>query len=193
MNVCIVYCHPSNNSFTYQVKESFIKGLKEAGHEIEIVDLYRDKFVSDISEAEYLRESFYDASQDVPKDVKKYQDIINQSDALVFIYPVFWTEAPSKLVGWFQRVWTYGFAYGNQTMKTLEKALFLVTMGGDSREVMRRRQIDAMKEVMIGDRIANRTLENEFIIYDRMSRDYPDRKQKIEDYLEDAYLRGKEF
>ena len=35
-------------------------------------------------------------------DVKEFQKLINQNNALVFIYPVFWGEAPSKLVGWFQ-------------------------------------------------------------------------------------------
>ncbi len=32
MKVFIVYCHPSKNSFTYEVKEAFIKGLESAGH-----------------------------------------------------------------------------------------------------------------------------------------------------------------
>lgn len=29
------------------------------------------------------------------------QEKIQNSDAIVFIYPIFWTEAPAKLVGWF--------------------------------------------------------------------------------------------
>ncbi|MBO4908940.1 MAG: NAD(P)H-dependent oxidoreductase [Lachnospiraceae bacterium] len=53
------------------------------------------------------------------------QEKIQNSDAIVFIYPVFWTEAPAKLVGWFDRVWTTGFAYRpDPAMKVLEKALF---------------------------------------------------------------------
>jgi putative NADPH-quinone reductase len=39
MKVFIVYCHPSKNSFTYEVKEAFIKGLESAGHSYEISDL----------------------------------------------------------------------------------------------------------------------------------------------------------
>lgn len=193
MKVLIVYCHPSHHSFTYQVKEHFVRGLKEAKHEYEVIDLYAENFNSDIGESEYLRDAFYDDKQDIPDDVKKYQEIINRNDAIVFIYPVFWTEAPSKLVGWFQRVWTYGFAYGKQMMKTLEKSLFLVNMGGDAKEPLRKRQIEAMKEVMVGERKASRALKNAFIVYDRMSRDYQERQQKMEKYLQDAYLKGKEF
>ena len=35
MNVLIIYCHPSSNSFTYSVKEAFVKGLYDAGHTVE--------------------------------------------------------------------------------------------------------------------------------------------------------------
>lgn len=44
MKVFIVYCHPSKNSFTYEVKEAFIKGLESAGHSYEISDLYADEW-----------------------------------------------------------------------------------------------------------------------------------------------------
>ena len=39
MRVLVVYCHPSKNSFTNTVKESFIKGLEDAGHSNEVSDL----------------------------------------------------------------------------------------------------------------------------------------------------------
>ena len=42
---------------------------------------------------------------------------------------IFWTEAPAKLVGWFDRVWSCGFAYGDKTMKMLDKAVFINTDG----------------------------------------------------------------
>ena len=61
----------------------------------------------------------------VNPDPESEHEKINSSDAIVFIYPVFWTEAPAKLVGWFDRVWSYGFAYGEKTMKVLDKAVIL--------------------------------------------------------------------
>ena len=112
-------------------------------------------------------------------------------DILTFIYPVFWTEAPAKLVGWFQRVWTYGFAYGNHAaMKQLDKALFLVTMGGDLNELVRQEQLEAMKTVMLEDRINERAKEKEMIVFDRMSRDYPNREANFERFLKMAYQIG---
>ena len=63
----------------------------------------------------------------VREDVLREQEKVNRSDIIVFIYADFWTTSSAMLEGWFQRVWTYGFAYGSApTMKTLEKAMFLV-------------------------------------------------------------------
>lgn len=172
MKILIIYGHPSKNSFTYLVKESFIKGLTDAGHSFELSDLYEMKFNETFKEQEYIREAFYNDSLPVAEDVLEEQRKINEADMIAFIYPVFWTEAPEKMVGWFQRVWTYGFAYGPKArMKQLEKAIFLVTMGGSLQDEIRRKQVDAMKTVMLGDRINERAKEKIMFIFDEMTRD----------------------
>lgn len=194
MKVLVVYCHPSENSFTSRMKDEFVRGLKDSGHVCKILDLYQMDFNENFSEDEYLREAFYNKQLDIPKDVLEQQSLINESDALVFIYPVFWSEAPSKLVGWFQRVWTYGYAYGDQaTMKQLDKVLMLVTMGGDLNEEVRQQQVEAMKVVMLGDRINDRAKEKAMIVFDRMSRDYPKRDINFSENLNRAYQLGKDF
>ena len=120
MKVFIVYCHPSEDSFTKEVRDCFVAGLEHSGHNYIISDLYSMNFNADISEDEYLREAYYKRSLPVPADVRAEQEKINASDAIAFIYPVFWTDVPAKLKGWFDRVWTYGFAYGeDRTMKQL--------------------------------------------------------------------------
>lgn len=191
MKVLIVYCHPSNNSFTYTVKESFIRGLTDAGHTYEISDLYADKFNPVMSEDEYLREGFYRLEADVFEDVLREQKKINNADVIVFIYPDFWTSSPAMLEGWFQRVWTYGFAYGNDpTMKILDKVMFLVTMGGSLNDEIRRVQLEAMKTVMVGDRIRNRAKKCEVYAFDQMTRGYgndENRERRITEFSQKAY------
>ena len=71
MRVFIVYCHPSRSSFTYQVKETFVEGLKVSGNDILISDLYDMDFQTDMSEAEYLRETYYRKEDAVPSDVRQ--------------------------------------------------------------------------------------------------------------------------
>lgn len=181
MNVLIVYCHPSRNSFTHIVKESFIKGLEEAGHHYQVSDLYAQGFNPVMSEDEYLREGFYDLQKPVAEDVRKEQEKINASDVVVFIYPDFWTASPAMLEGWFQRVWTYGFAYGDTpSMKMLDKVLFLITMGGSLDDEIRVKQLEAMKTVMVGDRIRNRAGKCEVYVFDQMTRGYGNDKNRAE-------------
>ena len=57
-------------------------------------------------------------------------------------------------------------------MKILEKALFLVTMGGSLKDEIRRIQLEAMKTVMVGDRIRNRAKTCEVYVFDEMTRGY---------------------
>ena len=197
MRVLVVYCHPSHDSVTHRLCESFIEGLRSAGIEYELSDLYAMDFRTDMSESEYLREGYYDDSQPIPEDIIAEHEKIERADGIAFIYPVFWTEAPAKLVGWFQRVWTYGYAYGlERCMKRLEKALMLVCMGGDKDDPVRVRQIAAMREVMLGDRIYDRAQEKDMVIFDRMTRGYGNdeyRREKSAEFAEQAFLLGKNF
>ena len=191
MKVFIVYCHPSNKSFTYTVKDSFIKGLENTGHSYEVSDLYADSFNPVMSEDEYIREGFYQIEKPIAEDVKKEQHKINNADIIVFIYPDFWTASPAMLEGWFQRVWTYGFAYGNEpSMRILKKAMFLITMGGSLNDEIRRAQLEAMKTVMVGDRIRNRAQKCEVYVFDEMTRGYgndENREKRISEFSQKAY------
>ena len=114
MKVFIVYCHPSEDSFTRNLRDAFIKGITDSGNEYIMSDLYAMDFDAVMSEKEYLRDANYRNTPDIAADILNEHEKINSSDAIAFIYPVFWTEAPARLVGWFDRVWTYGFAYGER-------------------------------------------------------------------------------
>lgn len=167
----IVYCHPSEQSFTRHVRDSFVRGVADSGNEYVISDLYKMDFKTDMSEAEYLRDAQYQTTPEVADDVRAEQGKINSSDAIVFIYPVFWTEAPAKLVGWFARVWSYGFAYGEKTMKTLEKGVVLCTAGNKKSDLEKFGLLSAMKTVMLGDRLFRRVKQTDFTVFDGMSRE----------------------
>ena len=191
MKAFIVYCHPSEDSFTRCVRDSFIKGLVDSGNEYVISDLYKMNFKTDMSEAEYLRDSNYNDTPRLQDDVLAEQKKIQESDAIVFIYPVFWTEAPAKLVGWFDRVWSYGFAYGNKTMKVLDKALVLCTAGNETEKLERFGLLDAMKKVMLHDRLFNRAAQSDFVVFGGMSKGNSTRDRNWNQNLNIAYQKGK--
>lgn len=195
MRVFVVYCHPSNHSFTHRVYENFIEGLKAAEHEVILSDLYRMEFRTDISEEEYLRETFYQAGASVAEDVRVEQEKIQNSDGIAFIYPVFWTEAPAKLVGWFDRVWTTGFAYDPAPqMKVLDKALVIACAGKSMKSLTETGEKDAMETVMLGDRIRSRAKEKEMIILDNVTHWNEElAKRVIPEHLAKAYQLGLTF
>ena len=191
MKVFIVYCHPSEDSFTREVRDRFITGVESAGHSYILSDLYAMNFASDIGESEYLREAYYRREIPLPDDVRAEQEKINASDAIAFIYPVFWTEAPAKLKGWFDRVWTFGFAYGeNRGMKQLEKGLVLCVAGNTLEYFHRTGLGEAMKKVMLDDRFFDRIKQKKMVILDATSRELPERELNREKHLKRAFEEG---
>ncbi len=191
MQVFIVYCHPSEDSFTKSMCDAFIQGITASGNEYIISDLYKMGFQTDMTEEEYLRDAYYRNTPDVAEDVLAEQEKINSADAIAFVYPVFWTEAPAKLVGWFDRVWTYGFAYGQKTMKVLDKAVILCSAGNPIEHLEEYGLLDSMKRVMLGDRLFGRAKQMEFIVFDNTSRENEFREKNWDMNLQKAYEIGK--
>ncbi len=193
MKVFIVYCHPSDDSFTRHMRDAFIRGIEDSGNEYIISDLYKMDFDPNMTEQEYLRDAYYRTEPDVADDVLAEQEKINSSDAIVFIYPVFWTEAPAKLVGWFDRVWSYGFAYGDKTMKLLDKAMILCSAGNTMEHLEQFGLLDSMKKVMLGDRLFGRAKETGFVVFGSTSRENELRELNWDSNLQKAYDIGKNF
>jgi len=199
MHAHIVYCHPSEDSLTAQVRDAFLEGLSAAGHSSTISDLYKDGFSTDMAEQEYLRDAYYALEPPLEEDVIREQASIQATDALVFIYPVFWTEAPAKLKGWFDRVWRYGFAYGQDAaieaglvpMKKLDLALFVAIAGHSAEALEEQGRLEAMRNVMLGDRIYDRAAKKELILLGGTERSDPDlRKRMTSQHLKTAYDLG---
>lgn len=111
MHVYVIFAHPSHRSFSRSVLDAFMRGLKQAGHTHEVADLYQMGFESEMDEAQYLREVSGNPDLPVPPDIEAEQAKINRADGLVFIYPVWWSDCPAKLKGWFDRVLSCGYAY----------------------------------------------------------------------------------
>lgn len=194
MRVFIVYAHPSEDSFTRELRDSFISGLQSSGHSYILSDLYKMDFKTDMSEKEYLREAYYRGDVPVPSDVACEQEKINSSDAIVFIYPLFWSDAPAKLVGWFDRVFTFGFAYGeNRSMKRLEKGLVIISAGNTMEYFHATGILGALEKVALEDRLNDRVKEKELIIFDGTSREKPPRELNWETHSRRAFLAGKEL
>jgi NAD(P)H dehydrogenase (quinone) len=159
MHVYILFAHPSKESFSQSVLDAFTQGLTDGGHTYEIGDLYAMGFQSEMDADQYQRETGLDPEAPVPQDVQVEQDKIARADALAFIYPVWWSDCPAKLKGWFDRVLTYGYAYFYDeeeqrfTKIDIAKALVICSAGHTVEHLEETGIAEAMRRIMLNDRL----------------------------------------
>lgn len=108
MRVHVVYCHPDPDSFARAVRDRAIEALRGIGHEVRLADLYADEFDPRMSSAEIA------AYLDPPEgkvDVAGHCGDLAWCQALVFVYPTWWSAQPAMLTGWLDRVLIRGVAW----------------------------------------------------------------------------------
>ncbi|MRX68696.1 NAD(P)H dehydrogenase (quinone) [Flavobacterium resistens] len=168
MNILIVYAHPSKKSYTFQVLERLKSIVTKQNWNLEISDLYASDFKSDMSEEEYEREGFAKLDLPIPKDVLEEQKKIENADCIIFLYPVWWSDCPAKLKGWFDRVYSVGYAYGQTDsfpkMKTIPFGLVICTAGHPNDFLNEIGMAQSMEKIMLEDRLGKRFENKEMLI-----------------------------
>jgi len=71
MRVLIIYAHPNPMSFTKAVLDNFVRGLQEAGHQYEVLDLYKTRFNPVFQDMDY---AFF-VDNDIPQDIFRQMNI----------------------------------------------------------------------------------------------------------------------
>lgn len=163
--VHIVYAHPSKQSFTREVLDAFLAGLSNAGHAYTVSDLYAMRFRAELTVEEYKRESGYRADAPIPQDVAAEHAKLNAADVWAFVYPVWWAHCPALLKGWFDRVWTVGYAHRPAPLRAAQKVFVLCTAGYSTTELASSGCYQAMKTVMLTDRIGERARSGQFVVF----------------------------
>lgn len=105
MNIVVIYAHAKEHSTSSALLTAFSSGCRTAKHKLHVIDLYKENFDPLLKE-EQLKQGYRPAGQ-----VKRYQELVKKADWLVFIYPIWWFGPPAILKGWFDRVFTSGFAF----------------------------------------------------------------------------------
>lgn len=118
MKHLIVCADPNSNGFCRKIVTTLVETLQEAKKEVVVRNLYDLKFDPVLSEADLLIIS----KEDAMADVKEEQEQIQDASVVTFVYPVWWLGAPAILKGYFDRVFSQGFAY-SVGAKGLERGL----------------------------------------------------------------------
>jgi len=107
MKVLIVYSHPGSEGYCPLILQQTVSKLQEKGIEFEILDLYKMKYDPILHESElYTKKPF-----EISKLNLEIQRKIKESEKLIFIYPVWWGTMPAMSKGFFEKVFTPGFAF----------------------------------------------------------------------------------
>ena len=151
MRVLVVFDHPRRTSFCGGVLDELVSGLEEAGHRIEIADLYREGFDPRMPEAD--EPDWSDPAKRYSEAALAEQARIERNDALVFVFPVWWWSMPAMLKGWIDRVWNNGWAYGSR--KLPHKRALLIGTCSASAAAFAKRGYDTSIETQLVVGIAN--------------------------------------
>ena len=71
MKVLIIYAHPNPRSFTKAVLDNFVRGIQEAGHAYEVIDLYKIKFNPVFQDMDF---SFF-VDEEMPEDLFRQMNL----------------------------------------------------------------------------------------------------------------------
>lgn len=198
MKVLVVYCHPLEGSFAAQVRDRALVGLRAAGHEVRLTDLYAEGFTPELSAWEHEHHlDPPDTKFGVVPDIAHYADDLGWCDALVLAYPTWWSGQPAMLKGWIDRVWVRGVAYDlppgsnriRPRLKNIRRLVVLTTHG--SSKWMNTLQGEG------GKRVAFRSLRvlchpltrTKWLALYAIDTCTPDDRQRFLDHVEKAMLR----
>ncbi|HEY4611053.1 MAG TPA: NAD(P)H-dependent oxidoreductase [Ilumatobacteraceae bacterium] len=109
MQVVLVVAHPDPESFTHAIAATAIAGLQRAGHDVSLLDLYDEEFRPAMSLDERL--AYHGDRPILDPMVERHARIVQEADALVFVYPTWWSTMPAILKGWLERVMVPGVGF----------------------------------------------------------------------------------
>jgi NAD(P)H dehydrogenase (quinone) len=142
MRVLVVHAHPVETSFNRALYETTLGALRDAGHEVDALNLYDDGFEAAMSRDERL--NYHDVPGNLTPAIKPYVDRLRAADGIVFVHPVWNYGYPAILKGFFDRIFLPGVSFelvggGDDpdkgrlvpNLKNIKKVAYVTTYGGD--------------------------------------------------------------
>ena len=99
--IFLVYGHYDDKSFNAAIRDTFINTARTNGHEVDCVDLYKEKFNPVF------------AGEDPETDVLDHRQRIETCDIIVLVAPIWNFRMPAIVEGWIDKVlappWAFSF------------------------------------------------------------------------------------
>ena len=109
MRLLLVFCHPDPDSYGAAIFRTACQALREAGHELRIIDLYAEGF-DPVFTLDEKRSYLTDTAQNIA-GVARHVEALQWAEGWVAIYPTWFYGLPAMLKGWLDRVWLPGVTF----------------------------------------------------------------------------------
>ena len=108
MKILYVYCHPLPESFHAAIRVEALAGLKRAGHQVDLMDLYAEGFNPVLSEEG--RRHYHDESRN-QVGLEPLVARLQAAEGLIFQFPTWCFGLPAMLKGFCDRLLMPGVAF----------------------------------------------------------------------------------
>ncbi len=133
MRVLYVYCHPVPESFHAAIRTAALDGLAAASHNVDLLDLYAEKFDPVLSTED--RRRYHDVARN-RQGVEGYVTRLSVAEALVLQFPTWSFGPPAMLKGFLDRLLLPGVAFdlsdpahAKPTLRNIRRIVGIVTYG----------------------------------------------------------------
>lgn len=129
MKNTIIYAHPWENSFNAAVLKKAIEAIENHNETYELIDLYKDGF-DPVMSAEDLK--VYSQGKTNYPLIEKYNGILDDTERIILIFPMWWYDMPAIMRGFFDKVMLNGSAYtedemGMHPVRSIDNTVVLTT------------------------------------------------------------------
>ena len=104
----IVYSHPWQGSFNQAILDGVEKKLRDEGRPFQVINLVADDFNPTMTAADL---ALYNRGEAADPIVAKYGDMLQGTDELIIIFPIWWGMMPAIFKGFLDKVLLKGVAY----------------------------------------------------------------------------------
>jgi len=108
MNTTVVFAHPWEGSLNKAILNKVLDKLNDDGDTVTLIDLHKDGFDPVMSEKDIL---LYSQGKSADPMVESYNGILDKTEKIVFVFPIWWYDMPAIMRGFIDKVMLSNSAY----------------------------------------------------------------------------------